>query len=116
MQTLGLPSSARDPSARLRQDRLTAARLKGCHSKDEWLVLHDLFGACVACGIQYSDLIGGRATKDHIHPLYAGGCDCIANLQPLCRECNASGVSGDLRNRALPGWQTLFLHKMGAFF
>lgn len=116
MQTLGVPSVARDPAARRRQDRLTAARLKGCHSNAEWRVLHDLFDSCVACGIPYSDLYGGRATKDHIQSLASGGCDCIANLQPLCRGCNASGDHPDLRERALPGWQTLYLHRMGAYF
>lgn len=117
METLNLPSVAREPAARARLDRLTAARMKGIHSKSEWNILHDIFGKCVACGVPYSELDGGRATKDHIHPVSLDGCDCIGNLQPLCRQCNSIGTALlDLRERALPGWQTIFLHRMGAFF
>jgi hypothetical protein len=117
MQTLGLPSVAREPSARVRQDRLTAARLRGTHSKAEWNILHDIFGKCVACSIPYSLLDGGRATKDHIEPLSMNGCDCVGNIQPLCRQCNSIGTALlDFRENALPGWQTIFLHRMGAYY
>lgn len=116
-ETLGLPSSARNPQARIRQDRLTLARLKGTHSKAAWSILHDIFGKCVACGISVSELDGGRATKDHIHPIEHGGCDCIGNLQPLCRQCNSIGTAMlDLREHALPGWQTIFLHRAGSYY
>lgn len=115
-QPLGLPSSARNLNARRRQDRLTAARLKGWHTKTEWKVLHDIFGRCVVCGIPYEHLYGNSATKDHIEPVVVGGCDCIANLQPVCRGCNSRGVFHDLRERALAGWQTIYLHRMGAYF
>lgn len=111
-----MKSTARNSGARRRQDRLTAARLKGIHTKSEWRVLHDIFQACVCCGIPYSHLIGGRATKDHIDSIYYGGCDCIGNLQPVCRECNSAGIFHDLRESALPGWQTIYLHRMGAYY
>lgn len=115
-QTLGMRSVASDPGARRRQDRLTIARLKGTHTKIEWKVLHDIFDRCLCCGIPYSGLFGGRATKDHIEPIYSGGCDCVANLQPVCRECNSAGIFVDLRDRMLPGWQTIYLHRMGAYY
>lgn len=115
-ETLGLPSVAGDPAARRRADRLTAARLKGHHSKQEWDTLHDVFGFCLCCGIAVALLDGGKATKDHIEPISAGGCDCIANLQPVCRACNSHGIGQDLRSLRLPGWQTIYLHRMGSYF
>ncbi len=93
----------------IRAERLAAARAIGTHTKEEWSALHDLFGRCVSCGVPYEYLNGNSATKDHIVPLCAGGCDCLANLQPVCRSCNSSGVSEDLRESALPGWQSMFL-------
>lgn len=103
-------------AAKRRRIRLEIARAKGTHTKTEWAVLHDLFGRCVACGIPYEMLFGGSATKDHIMPITCGGCDCIGNLQPVCRQCNTRGVFDDMREAALPGWQTIYLHRMGAFF
>lgn len=110
------PSVASDPAARRRQDRLTAARQKGTHTKADWERLKNLFGRCVACGIPYEELYGGAPTKDHILPIIFGGCDCIGNLQPTCRNCNSGRIDADLREAALPGWQTLYLHRMGAYF
>jgi 5-methylcytosine-specific restriction endonuclease McrA len=103
-------------SPQRRSIRLAAAREKGTHTKLEWRLLHSIFGACVSCGVPYDELYGGHATKDHIKSIMGGGCDCIANLQPVCRECNSQGIGVDLRCEALPGWQTLYLHRMGAFF
>jgi len=99
-----------------RQARLSAARAKGTHTKQEWKILHDLFGRCVCCGISYDMLVGGTATKDHIEPIVVGGCDCVGNLQPVCRHCNSEGVGDDFREATLPGWQTIYLHRLGAYF
>lgn len=114
--TDGLTSAER--GRRKRAVRIAAAREKGTHTKHEWKILHDIFGACVCCGIPYAELHGGEATKDHIEMVYAGGCDCIANLQPLCRQCNSGAniVTGDMREQALPGWQTIYLHRCGAYY
>jgi hypothetical protein len=101
---------------RTRSERVAHARTKGTHTKDEWKTLHDIFGHCVACGIPYSELNGGKASKDHIHPVFCGGCDCIANLQPVCRQCNSTGRLADMRENALPGWQTIYLHRIGTYF
>lgn len=99
-----------------RYERMQAAKAKGTHKTSDWQVLHDIFGACVACSTPYTELNGGAATKDHIHQISDGGCDCIANLQPACRQCNSRGIGEDFREAALPGWQTIYLHKMGVFF
>jgi 5-methylcytosine-specific restriction endonuclease McrA len=107
---------ARRKAGQVRQERLAAARQLGTHSKEQWTILHDLFGQCVACGIPYEELRGGGATKDHIVPICVGGCDCIGNLQPSCRHCNSKGIGDDLREATIPGWQTIFLHRLGAFF
>lgn len=99
-----------------RNERLAAARQIGTHTKEEWSALHDLFGKCVVCSLPYRELAGNGATKDHIIPISLGGCDCLGNLQPVCRTCNSRGIGFDAREQALPGWQTIYLHKMGAFY
>ena len=67
-----------------RSERLTEARKKATHTKDEWEGMRLFFGECVKCGNK-EDLV-----KDHITPIYQGGSDGLDNLQPLCRKCNAS--------------------------
>jgi len=67
-----------------RSERLTEARKKATHTKDEWEEMRLFFGECVKCGNK-EDLV-----KDHITPIYQGGSDGLDNLQPLCRKCNAS--------------------------
>ena len=61
------------------------ARHLGRHTKAEWIALRDSYGFCVHCGADDVPL-----TKDHIHPVSRGGCDCIHNLQPLCSRCNSA--------------------------
>lgn len=100
----------------LRYERMQAAKAIGTHTPEEWKLLHDVFGRCLACGVGCDELIGGTTTKDHILPVALGGCDCIANLQPICRRCNSRGVGEDLREQALPGWQTIYLHRLGAYY
>lgn len=90
---------------------MAAARAKGTHNKREWDALASVFGACVACGIPYSKLRGRAPTKDHIIPVNLGGCDCIANLQPVCRNCNSLGYLGDQRFEASPHWAKTFINR-----
>ncbi len=69
-----------------RSARIQNARIRGRHSKEDWEALKEYHnGACCICG---SSSIG--VEKDHIVPVYQGGCDCIHNIQPLCARCNAS--------------------------
>ena len=69
-----------------RSERLSAARKKGSHTSAEWEEMVRFFGGrCVRCGAD-----DAAPVKDHIVPIYQGGCDSIRNLQPLCRHCNSS--------------------------
>ena len=69
----------------MRSQRLSAARQKATHSKEEWSALVGVCDKrCVRCGD------AGPVVKDHILPIYRGGSDGIDNLQPLCRRCNSS--------------------------
>lgn len=99
-----------------RFDRLQAAKAIGTHTPEQWKALHDVFGSCVVCGTASDELHGGTATKDHIVQLALGGCDCLANLQPACRQCNSRGIGEDLRDQVLPGWQTIYLHRIGVYY
>lgn len=83
-----------------RSIRMANAKILGRHTAAEWGALKSYCSSkCVRCGS--GDL---RVEKDHIIPVYAGGCDCIHNIQPLCARCNASKGpdSSDLRP---DGWQ-----------
>lgn len=78
---------AKQIRAEMRSVRLSAARKRGTHSKDQWLTLIEEFdGRCVICGC-YPD---PRPCKDHIVPLYLGGSDGADNIQPVCRQCNTA--------------------------
>jgi hypothetical protein len=93
----------------LRYDRVFDARAMGTHSEKEWEVLQKVFGGCANC-------CQPEITKDHVVPLSKGGCDCVANLQPLCSRCNSlKGVgSDDLRYQAKPAWVKEFLEEMAS--
>ena len=73
--------------SQIRAQRLAEARLLGSHSDTEWTEILERFDfRCVACGCRPDP----RPCKDHIVPIHMGGSDAASNLQPLCRECNAS--------------------------
>jgi len=57
---------------------------KGSHTLGEWqnLCIKNN-NKCVCCGEEK------KLTKDHIIPLSKGGSDYIANIQPMCRNCNS---------------------------
>lgn len=77
--------------ALLRKERISRARFLGGHTDADWIALcAEMGNRCVRCGVRASMLIGGKLTKDHIKPIYQGGCDCIHNLQPMCRNCNSA--------------------------
>lgn len=103
----------RERAARLRSERIAAARAKGTHTKAEWTALVDVLGGCVRCGAGLDDLLGAPC-KDHIVPVYQGGCDCIANIQPMCRQCNSSKGPDDTDHRPSirPDWSTLLADRL----
>jgi 5-methylcytosine-specific restriction endonuclease McrA len=83
-----------EPHYKVRARRLSAARAKGTHTREEWdTLLQEFDGRCVQCGDRR------HLDRDHILPLYLGGSDHITNIQPLCPPCNA-GKSSDSTNWA----------------
>ena len=44
---------------------------------------------------------GTLMTKDHIIPKSLGGLDTVANLQPMCKECNAKKGNGEEKQYSL---------------
>ena len=77
----------RQRAASIRRERLLHARSLGTHTEAEWIAMLEAHGyRCVICGC----IPTGRPCKDHIIPISRGGSDSISNLQPMCRECNAS--------------------------
>lgn len=78
-------ASRKRTNAQIRSERMTAARAKGTHTKEEWEALREFCGfKCCKCGAE------GHQDRDHIIPVYQGGSDGIDNIQPLCARCNAS--------------------------
>jgi len=76
-----------------RSERMAIARSKGTHTKIEWENMRLFFGECLKCGAE-NDIV-----KDHITPIYQEGSDGIDNIQPLCRNCNASKGSESIDYR-----------------
>lgn len=63
--------------------------------------------ACLKCSSKK------RIEFDHITPLSLGGCNCIGNLQPLCRKCNAAKGNryiADYRPQEVIEWANSFPH------
>lgn len=88
---------------RLRVERLRAAREKGRHTTEEWRALVKACGGiCVRC-----KHTGRNVEKDHILPLYRGGSDSIANIQPLCAWCNSGKGPESIDHRPLHVQQAL---------
>ena len=89
---MDLMTRRRDERGRkLGRERLAAARLKGAHTREQWIALIGEFeGRCVRCGEE-----GWHLDRDHIIPLYQGGSDGIENIQPLCARCNAGKGADD---------------------
>ncbi len=86
---------------RKRYLRQKNARTRGTHTDRQWQRIIEYCGfACVSCGKTKLNL-----EKDHIMPLYQGGCDCIHNIQPVCARCNAS-KGPDTTDHRPDGWKS----------
>ncbi len=85
-----------------RSQRLAAARAKGTHSNAQWMEMRSYYACCVRCGALDGTV---EIVKDHITPIYQGGSDSIANLQPLCTPCNSAkgSESTDWRQKSPKG-------------
>lgn len=81
----------RPSAAEWRAWRMERARDKGTHTRDQWIALRGRIGKCARCGVSGSEV---PLAKDHIYPIARGGCDCIENIQPLCRNCNSRKGDG----------------------
>ncbi len=91
----------------LRAARMTSARAKGTHTKEEWHALREFCEfKCVACGAD------GHQDRDHIIPVYQGGSDSIDNIQPLCARCNAAKGPDRTDHRA-SGWSAFVQRPLG---
>lgn len=56
------------------------------HSENEWKRVLGICGwRCFYCAC----LVIENHTKDHLVPLFRGGCGCIRNLVPACLRCNS---------------------------
>lgn len=70
-------------AAELRKQRMQAA--KGRVTSKQWNELvRRCARRCARCGAS------GKLLRDHIAPVSKGGDNTLANLQPLCPECNNS--------------------------
>ena len=66
--------------------RVARARRKGRYTDTQWKAMLVICGnRCVACGEDQE-----RLEADHIVSVSREGCECIANMQPLCAGCNTS--------------------------
>jgi 5-methylcytosine-specific restriction endonuclease McrA len=63
-----------------------AARRAGI-SRAEWNAIKAKYNhRCLCCGATEPDI---RLEPDHVIPISRGGRNIVANIQPLCRSCNA---------------------------
>lgn len=80
------------------------ARIKangGSFTREEFVALVERCGhRCVACATPASAV---NLEPDHIVPIKLGGSNDIANIQPLCRSCNAKKAANVVNYLATQG-------------
>lgn len=97
--------SSKRINSRIRSHRLSKAREKGRHSKQEWTEMKWFFeNTCCRC-MGGSGLL--NVEKDHIIPIYQGGSDGLDNIQPLCALCNGGKGSETI------DWRPTFANVIG---
>ncbi len=72
------------------KSKMRKAMLKraGSHTPEEWRALKAKYHyTCPSCGRKEPEI---KLYKDHVIPLVRGGSNTIKNIQPLCKDCNAS--------------------------
>ena len=79
-------SEAKKPHQYRQRHRLRAAAIRGrgTYSEAEWAAILAAWGGrCARCRTDR------RICVDHVRAIKRGGMNVAANLQPLCRRCNA---------------------------
>ena len=60
----------------------------GVFTAEEWISLKEFYNfTCLRCGRREPEI---KLEIDHVLPIFTGGLNVIANIQPLCVSCNRS--------------------------
>ena len=81
------------------------------HSDREWkAILTAQSFRCFYCSLPVNE---ETVTKDHLHPLFRGGCNCVGNLVGACHKCNS--MKKEMTVREFIYARPSFLRSIGEF-